>query len=146
MKKHAFGYLKAGLLAVLLLGMTACEVEIGTGFYDDDSIGGAYYSRSQYLCSRTWTGYYTDSHGNRCYQEIDFYLDRSGVEFRRVYYPGGLIEEFEERFRWGWENYEQTALHIAYAPNDVSFLEDVYLGGNVLSGYWNNTFSQWQGK
>ena len=73
-------------MAVLTLSLTSCEVEIDS-FYDDDNIGGGYYNRSSDLCSRTWVSFYRDVDGNRCRQELDFYLDRTGVDFIRVEYP-----------------------------------------------------------
>ena len=79
MKTNAFRYLGLALMAVLTLSLTSCEVEIDS-FYDDDNIGGGYYNRSSDLCSRTWVSFYRDVDGNRCRQELDFYLDRTGVD------------------------------------------------------------------
>ena len=76
MKTNAFRYLGLALMAVLTLSLTSCEVEIDS-FYDDDNIGGGYYNRSSDLCSRTWVSFYRDVDGNRCRQELDFYLDRT---------------------------------------------------------------------
>ena len=83
MKTNAFRYLGLALMAVLTLSLTSCEVEIDS-FYDDDNIGGGYYNRSADLCSRTWVSFYRDMDGNRCRQELDFYLDRTGVDFIRL--------------------------------------------------------------
>ena len=94
MKTNAFRYLGLALMAVLTLSLTSCEVEIDS-FYDDDNIGGGYYNRSSDLCSRTWVSFYRDVDGNRCRQELDFYLDRTGVDFIRVEYPNGHVETFE---------------------------------------------------
>lgn len=78
MKTNAFRYLGLALMAVLTLSLTSCEVEIDS-FYDDDNIGGGYYNRSSDLCSRTWVSFYRDVDGNRCRQELDFYLDPDKV-------------------------------------------------------------------
>ena len=78
MKTNAFKYLGIALMALMMISLTSCEVEIDS-FYDDDNIGGGYYSRSSELCSRTWISYYRDADGNRCCQELDFYLDRTGL-------------------------------------------------------------------
>lgn len=83
MKTNAFKYLGIALMALMMISLTSCEVEIDS-FYDDDNIGGGYYSRSSELCSRTWISYYRDADGNRCCQELDFYLDRTGVDYIRV--------------------------------------------------------------
>ena len=146
MKTNAFKYLGIALMALMMISLTSCEVEIDS-FYDDDTIGGGYYSRSSELCSRTWISYYRDADGNRCCQELDFYLDRTGVDYIRVEYRNGDVEVFEYNFRWNWENYAQTSIRMSYGPGDVSYLDDVYLGGNRLSGYLDgrDNFVEYQG-
>lgn len=134
MKTKAIKYLGLALMAVLTLSLTSCEVEIDT-FYDDDNIGGSYYNRSSDLCSRTWVSYYWDAAGNRCRQDLDFFLNRTGIDYIQVEYPDGSVETFEYKFRWSWEDYAQTSIRMAYKPNDVSYLDEVYIGGNRLSGY-----------
>ena len=134
-------------MAVLMISFTSCEVEIDS-FYDDDNISGGYYNRSVDLCSRTWASSYWDIDGNYCRQELDFFLDRTGIDYIRVKYPNGYVEEFEYKFRWSWDNYAQTSICMSYGPNDVSYLDDVYIGGNRLSGYLDgrNNFVEYQGK
>ena len=146
MKTNAFKYLGIALMALMMISLTSCEVEIDS-FYDDDNIGGGYYSRSSELCSRTWISYYRDADENRCCQELDFYLDRTGVDYIRVEYRNGDVEVFEYNFRWNWENYAQPSIRMSYGPGDVSYLDDVYLGGNRLSGYLDgrDNFVEYQG-
>lgn len=134
MKTNAFRYLGLALMAVLTLSLTSCEVEIDR-FYDDDNRGGAYYNRSSDLCSRTWVSYYWDADGNRCRQELDFFMNRSGIDYIRVEYPDGFVETFEYKFRWNWDDNAQTSIRMAYTPTDVSYLDEVYIGGNRLTGY-----------
>ena len=98
MKTNAFKYLGIALMALMMISLTSCEVEIDS-FYDDDN------------------------------------LDRTGVDYIRVEYRNGDVEVFEYNFRWNWENYAQTSIRMSYGPGDVSYLDDVYLGGNRLSGY-----------
>ena len=124
MKTNTFGYLGLALMAVLMISFTSCEVEIDS-FYDDDNISGGYYNRSVDLCSRTWASSYWDIDGNYCRQELDFFLDRTGIDYIRVKYPNGYVEEFEYKFRWSWDNYAQTSIRMSYGPNDVSYLDDV---------------------
>ena len=102
MKTNTFGYLGLALMAVLMISFTSCEVEIDS-FYDDDNISGGYYNRSVDLCSRTWASSYWDIDGNYCRQELDFFLDRTGIDYIRVKYPNGYVEEFEYKFRWSWD-------------------------------------------
>ncbi|WP_455583992.1 hypothetical protein [Bacteroides sp.] len=140
MKTKAFKYLKPVLLVLLMVNLAACEVAID-GFYDDDHIGGGYYNKSRELCSRTWVRYYYNIDGYYCRQEIDFYLDRRGIDYIRVQYPNGRISEYEYRFVWNWENPAQSSLCMVYAPDDVSHLDEVRIWGNQLTGYldgWNN--------
>lgn len=146
MKTKAFKYLRLALMAVLLVNLTSCEVEI-RDFYDRDDIGSSYYNRSSELCSRTWVSFYWDANGNRCRQEWDFYMDRTGVDYLRVEYPNGVVETFEYNFRWNWENYAQTSIRMYYAANDISYFDNVYLGGNRLSGYLDgrNNYVEFEG-
>lgn len=147
MKTNTFRYLGLALMAVLMISFTSCEVEIDS-FYDDDNISGGYYNRSVDLCSRTWASSYWDIDGNYCRQELDFFLDRTGIDYIRVRYPNGYVKEFEYKFRWSWDNYAQTSIRMSYGSNDVSYLDDVYIGGNRLSGYLDgrNNFVEYQGK
>lgn len=140
MKTKTFKYLRLALLAFVMVNLTACEVAID-GFYDDDGIGGGYYDKSRTLCNRTWVRSYYNIDGNFCRQEIDFYLDRRGVDYIRIQYPNGGIYENEYRFTWNWENRSQSSLRMFYAPDDISYLDDVQLWTNRLTGYldgWNN--------
>lgn len=130
-------YLKLVLLAVLTVNLAACEVSIDD-FYDNDNNGDSYYNKSNELCSRRWVDIYIDVDGNRCRQELDFYMDRTGVDYIRVDYPNGRYTENEYHFNWNWENYGQTVLRMRYGPRDVSYLRDVYIRGNILSGYLDN--------
>ena len=99
MKTLAFKYLKLFLLAVAMVNLTSCEIEIDD-FYDDDNIGGSYYNKSLDLCSRTWADTFYDADGNYCYQELNFYLDRHGEDYIRVEYPNGRYSESVYSFTW----------------------------------------------
>ena len=92
MKTLTFKYLKLFLLAVAMINLTSCEIEIDD-FYDDDNIGGSYYNKSLDLCSRPWADTFYDADGNYCYQELNFYLDRHGEDYIRVEYPNGRYSE-----------------------------------------------------
>ena len=140
MKTSVLKYLKMTLLAAMIVNLSACEVEIG-GFWDDDNIGGDYYNRSRDLCSRTWVRSYYDIDGNYCWQEVDYYLDRKGVDFFRIEYRNGGVYENEYRFKWNWENAAQTSIRMRYGSNDESYLDDVQIWSNRLTGYldgWDN--------
>lgn len=145
MKTKSFKYLKAVLLAALMVNLTSCEVDIA-GFWDDDSIGGGYYSKSQDLCSRTWVRYYYNVYGDYCRQEVDYYLDRTGVDFIRIEYRNGGVYENEYYFNWNWENRSQTSLRMVYAPNDISYLDDVQIWGNRLTGYLDDDYVIYNGR
>ena len=134
MKTLTFKYLKLFLLAVAMINLTSCEIEIDD-FYDDDNIGGSYYNKSLDLCSRPWADTFYDADGNYCYQELNFYLDRHGEDYIRVEYPNGRYSESVYSFTWNWEDRSQYSLRMVYGPGDVSYLDDVWIRGNVLSGY-----------
>lgn len=140
MKTITFKHLKLTLLAIAMMSFASCEVEIG-GFWDHDDYSPGYYEKSNALCSRTWVDDYIDADGNKCHQELDFYLDRTGVDYIVMVYPDGGVYRNEYRFRWNWENYGQTALRMVYGAGDYSILDRVLISGNVLSGYldgWGN--------
>ena len=80
MKTKTMKYFKSVLLVLAMVSLAACEVAID-GFYDDDNIGGGYYNKSRELCSRTWVRSYYNIDGYYCRQEIDFYLDRTGIDY-----------------------------------------------------------------
>lgn len=136
-----------GCIAVLL-GMTSCEVAIVGGHDDYGYADGAYNSRTHLLTARTWVSFYIDGQGNSCRQELDFYKNREGVEWLRVEYPNGYVRTFEHRFRWEWDNLAQTSLRMAYGANDVSFLDEVSLNYNRLSGFLDgrNTLVEYRPK
>lgn len=102
MKTSTFKYFGLALMAILMVSFTSCEVEIDS-FYDDDNNGAGYYNRSADLCSRTWVSFYRDMDGNYCRQELDFFLDRTGIDYIRVEYPNGTVDQYEYNFRWSWE-------------------------------------------
>ncbi len=140
MKTRFFTYMKALLLATIMVGFSSCEVELEV-FFDTDQNSELYYSRSYTLCNRTWVDYYYDSYGNRCRQEVAFFLDRTGIDRIRTEYPNGDVYIDEFSFKWRWENYDQTSIRMAYGPGDVSRLEGIHLRTNSLSGYldgWDN--------
>ena len=140
MKTLTFKYLKLFLLAVAMINLTSCEIEIAD-FYDDDNIGGSYYNKSLDLCSRPWADTFYDADGNYCYQELNFYLDRHGEDYIRVEYPNGRYSESVYSFTWNWEDRSQYSLRMVYGPGDVSYLDDVWIRGNVLSGYLDGHYN-----
>ncbi len=132
--------MKALLMVTIMAGLTACEVELGV-FLDSDNNGSNYAARSRELCSRTWVDTYFDADGNRCRQELNYYLDRTGTDFIRIEYRDGGVYVNEYRFNWSWENYSQSSLRMHYGPGDDSYLENIELYWNSLSGYldgWGN--------
>ena len=146
MKTNAFKYLGLALMAVLMKALHFAKVEltvfmIAIIMAQDITI-------VLLICVAAHKSFYRDMDGNYCRQELDFFLDRTGIDYIRVEYPNGAVEQFEYNFRWSWENYAQTSIRMAYAPNDVSYLDDVYIGGNRLSGYLNgrDNFVEYQGK
>lgn len=136
-------YLKFLLLSVTMIGFTSCEVSVDS-FFDSDDLDDEYYYRTEDLCSRTWaTEYWVDA--KFFYEEIDFYMDRTGVDYFRVEYPNGKVERFEHYFTWHWDNRDQTTIRMSYSPDDVSYFDNIYLNGNTLSGYIDGTYLKFRG-
>ena len=100
MKTLTFKYLKLFLLAVAMINLTSCEIEIDD-FYDDDNIGGSYYNKSLDLCSRPWAD--------------TFYEFLSRSPWRRLY-PGGISQR--TLFRIGVLLYLELGGPFAILPSD----------------------------
>ena len=145
MKTNTFKYFGLALMAILMVSFTSCEVEIDS-FYDDDNNGAGYYNRSADLCSRTWVSFYRDMDGNYCRQELDFFLDRTGIDYIRVEYRNGYVTEDIYYFDWSWDNNTQTCIRMNYGPGDVSYFERIWMSDNTLSGLLDGTEVYFKGR
>lgn len=115
-----------------IISLISCEVSIGS-WYDDDDYSEMYYRNTRELCSRTWQETWMQD-GEYYTQRLDFYENRTGTDLIRVEHRNGYITEERYNFEWRWDNSSQTCIRMVYGPQDVSYFEDVWLGGNSLQG------------
>lgn len=136
MKTKWIKYCRLAVLLTIMTGLTSCEVSIG-GWYDDDDYSEIYYRTTRELCSRTWQETWMQE-GEIYTQRLDFYEDRTGTDIIRVEHRNGYVTENRYAFRWKWDNSSQTYIRMDYSPNDYSFFENIWLGGNTLRGILDN--------
>ena len=117
-------------MLVSMMSLTSCEVDLL--FWHDDV---HYDKHSSELCSRSWEETWIDK-GNRYTQRLDFYDNRTGRETLRVEYWDGDVSENIYRFNWHWDT--KDCIRMEYGPGDVSYLEDIWIHNNTLTGYLDN--------
>ena len=118
------------LILVGMMSLTSCEVEFrawGDDIHHSDN--------TSELCSRTWEESWTEK-GNRYTQRLDFYNNRTGRDYLRIEYWNGDISEDVYRFNWKWDNHD--CIRMEYGPGDISYLEDIWIHNNTLTGYLDN--------
>ena len=87
------------------------------------------------LCSRTWEESWVEN-GNRYTQRLDFYNNRTGRDYLRIDYWDGDVSENSYRFNWKWDGHD--CIRMEYGPGDISYLEDIWIHNNTLTGYLDN--------
>lgn len=128
-------YIKFILMAVAMLGITACDPD-DWQFYDDDNISYEYRETTRMLCDRYWAQDFVDENGFKCTQEFVFDVDRRGTERYTIYYPGRTqIDEYD--FYWHWDNVYQTSIKMEYRDEDPIYFDDVRVSRNWLTGVWD---------
>ena len=66
-------------------------------------------------------------------QRLDFYNNRTGRDFLRIEYWDGYVSEDTYHFKWRWDDHD--CIRMEYGPGDVSYLEDIWIHNNTLTGY-----------
>lgn len=132
MKTRIMKYFGMVALLATMVGFTSCEVSI-RDWDDEDDYNEMYYRMTRELCSRTWQETWLQN-GDIHTQRLDFYEDRTGTDIMRIERPNGYVTEDRYEFRWKWDNSSQTCIRMTYGPNDYSYFEDIWLGGNTLRG------------
>ena len=118
------------LMIVGMLSLTSCEVELRLL---DNEIH--YGDNTSELCSRTWEESWVEN-GNRYTQRLDFYNNRTGRDYLRIDYWDGDVSESTYRFNWKWDGHD--CIRMDYGPGDISYLEDIWIHNNTLTGYLDN--------
>ena len=126
------------LMIVGMMSLTSCEVEIRP--WHDDVYHSDYTGE---LCSRTWEESWVEN-GNRYTQRLDFYNNRTGRDFLRIEYWNGDISEDVYRFNWRWDGHD--CIRMEYGPGDVSYLEDIWIYNNTLTGYLDEVEVYFKGR
>lgn len=132
MKAMMYKYFRLCMLMVALVNFASCGAsseEEGDDFYEP------YYEKSKALCGSVWADTFVDGEGNGCYQELTFYPDRRGEDYIRVDYADGTFTEDVYPFEWHWTGNSQYSLRIYYGLGDISYMDDVKIAHNILSGY-----------
>ena len=115
------------LMIVGMMSLTSCEVEIRP-WHDDVCHDDNTYE----LCSRTWEETWVEN-GNRYTQRLDFYNNRTGRDFLRIEYWDGYVSEDTYHFKLRWDYAD--CIRKEYGPGDISYLEDIWIHNNTLTGY-----------
>ena len=121
-----------------MMGLTSCEVELRP-WYDDVCHDDYTYK----LCSRTWEESWMEN-GNLYTQRLDFYNNRTGREVLRIEYWDGDVSEDIYRFNWKWDGYD--CIRMEYGPGDISYLEDIRIHNNTLTGFLDNVEVHFRGR
>ena len=126
------------LMIVGMMSLTSCEVEFRP-WHDDVH----HDDRTYELCSRTWEESWVEA-GNRYTQRLDFYNNRTGREFLRIEYWDGDVSENIYRFNWIWDG--KDCIRMDYGPGDISYLEEIWIHNNTLTGYLDNVEVYFKGR
>lgn len=128
-------YMKWIMMAVLLVSISACEINIDTESE----------RRTYDLCSKVWTNGYEDYGGNYHYREFVYNEDRTGVEYVGTeYYNGGYSERSYE-FYWHWTDSRQVSIGLEYRGNDFSWFKNIEISNRYLSGYMDGNWIEFEG-
>ena len=126
------------LMIVGMLSLTSCEVEFRLL---DNEIH--YGDNTSELCSRTWEESWVEN-GNRYTQRLDFYNNRTGRDYLRIEYWDGDVQENTYRFNWKWDG--KDCIRMEYGPGDVSYLDDIRIYSNTLTGYLDDVEVYFKGR
>ena len=125
------------LMIISMISLTSCELE--WRFYDDVH----HNSNTSELCSRKWEESWVEN-GNRYTQRLDFYNNRTGRDYLRIEYWDGDVSENTYRFNWKWD--ECDCIRMSYGPDDVSYMEDIQIYNNTLTGFLDNVEVYFKGR
>ena len=126
------------LMIVGMMSLTSCEVEFR--LWDDEI---HYNDHTNEICSRTWEESWVEN-GNRYTQRLDFYNNRTGRDYLRIEYWDGDVQENTYRFNWKWDG--KDCIRMEYGPGDVSYLDDIRIYSNTLTGYLDDVEVYFKGR
>lgn len=119
------------LLLVLLVGLGSCDDDP----YDQRAGEDATYA----LCSSTWVDYFETEDGLDCEQQLRFYPNGEGEDYRTYYYPNGREQSENIPFYWNWDpdSYYFDALSMDYPNGERTWLEEIWFGGGRMECLYN---------
>ena len=126
------------LMIVGMMSLTSCEVEFRLL---DNEIH--YNDHTNEICSRTWEESWVEN-GNRYTQRLDFYNNRTGRDYLRIEYWDGDVQENTYRFNWKWD--DKDCIRMEYGPGDISYLDDIRIYSNTLTGYLDDVEVYFKGR
>ena len=126
------------LMIVGMMSLTSCEVEFRLL---ENEIH--YNDHTNEICSRTWEESWVEN-GNRYTQRLDFYNNRTGRDYLRIEYWDGDVQENTYRFNWKWDG--KDCIRMEYGPGDVSYLDDIRIYSNTLTGYLDDVEVYFKGR
>ena len=126
------------LMIVGMMSLTSCEVEFR--LWDDEI---HYNDHTNEICSRTWEESWVEN-GTRYTQRLDFYNNRTGRDYLRIEYWDGDVQENTYRFNWKWDG--KDCIRMEYGPGDVSYLDDIRIYSNTLTGYLDEVEVYFKGR
>ena len=126
------------LMIVGMMSLTSCEVEFRLL---DNEIH--YNDHNNEICSRTWEESWVEN-GNRYTQRLDFYNNRTGRDYLRIEYWDGDVQENTYRFNWKWD--DKDCIRMEYGPGDISYLDDIRIYSNTLTGYLDDVEVYFKGR
>lgn len=143
MKTRMMKWMGGLVMIVTLMSLTSCEVDIRPVY--DDYHNEHVYEKTRALCSRTWEETWT-MNGNRYTQRLDFYDNRTGRDFMRIVHWDGYVTEDVYYFDWSWDNSMLTSVRMVYGPSDVSYLDNIWIQNNTLTGYLDDVEVRFKGR
>ena len=126
------------LMLVGIMSLTSCDVEVRV-WHDDVH----HSDHTPELCSRTREESWVDN-ANRYTQRLDFYNNRTGRDYLRIEYWNGCVSEDTYRFHWKWDG--KNCIRMEYGPGDISYLENIWIHNNTLTGYLDNVEVYFKGR
>ena len=126
------------LMIVGMMSLTSCEVEFRLL---ENEIH--YNDHTNEICSRTWEESWVEN-GIRYTQRLDFYNNRTGRDYLRIEYWDGDVQENTYRFNWKWDG--KDCIRMEYGPGDVSYLDDIRIYSNTLTGYLDDVEVYFKGR
>jgi len=126
MKKwNVIRYLMVSLLSVFMFG---CNVNSTIGPDNEES---ATYD----LCRYVWVTNYMENSGTEVFDEFFFDSNGRGSEIMTYFYSNGRTESKQYDFDWYWTSNSYRSVCLEYGPDNVLYMDDLFISGNRMTCY-----------